>query len=338
MPTKPKAKNKAADTIGQKAGSARKNKRSPNLPTVAVIGYGSQGRAIALNLRDSGADVVVGLRSRSKSRNTARKDGLPAIMSLSDSVASASVVCMAFPDHLHGRVYRKHIEPFLATGSALWFLHGSSIHFGFVDPPADCDVILIAPHAPGAAVRDEYTGSRRVSAFYAIHQNKSGTARGRINSLASAIGIKPANLIESSFEHEAIGDLFGEQVVLCGGLAALIKNGFEVLVENGLKPDHAYLEVAYQLDLIIALIKQHGISGMFSRISVAARYGSLLAGPKVIDARTKAEMQKVYREIESGRFPAKLNRLEEKDIKRIDRALKELTDARLEKAARKFAP
>lgn len=304
---------------------------------IAILGYGSQGRAIALNLRDSGYDVVMGLRSRSGSRRIAQKDGFIQIHTVSRAVAKSDIVCFAFPDHLHGRVYKKDIEKYLSPNSTLWFLHGMSIHFRFIVPPEDCDVVLIAPHAPGTAVRERYLSKSSLSAFYAVYRANSGRALKTIFELARAVGIAKKRLILASFEAEAVGDLFGEQAVLCGGMATLIKSGFEVLVENGIPPENAYLEVAYQLDLIIDLIKQYGIEGMFKRISVAARYGSLLSGPKIIDKSVKERMSKVYREIQSGRFPQKLNRLENADILRINRELKSLSSPLLEAAVRKFS-
>lgn len=305
--------------------------------TIAILGYGSQGRAIALNLRDSGYDVIIGLPSRSGSRRIAQKDGFIQIHTVSRAVAKSDIVCFAFPDHLHGRVYKKDIEKYLSPNSTLWFLHGMSIHFRFILPPENCDVILIAPHAPGAAVREKYLSKSSFSAFYTVHQDSSGRALKTTFELAQAVGIAKKGLVPTSFGAEAVGDLFGEQAVLCGGMAALIKSGFEVLVENGIPPENAYLEVAYQLDLIIDLIKQYGIEGMFQRISVAARYGSLLSGPKIIDKSVKERMSKIYREIQSGQFPRKLNRLKSADKLRINKELKSLSSPLLERAVRKFS-
>jgi ketol-acid reductoisomerase len=303
---------------------------------VAVIGYGSQGRAIALNLKDSGYDVVLGLRTGSGSRTRARKEKFAQIMTVRQAVGMADIICFAFPDHLHGRVYKKEIEPYLKAGSTLLFLHGTSLAFGFVNPPRDCDVIMIAPHAPGAAVREKYLADRSISAFYAIYRNASRHAMQTVVELAKGIGFEKRRLIKTTVRDESIGDLFGEQAVLCGGLAMLIRNGFDVLVEHGLKPEHAYLEVAYQLDLIIALIKKHGIAGMLERISVAARLGSIESGPKVIDGSVKNRMNKVFKSIESGEFPRRLNSLDDRTIKRLNRQSKELSRPTLEKAARKF--
>ena len=304
---------------------------------VAMIGYGSQGRALALNLRDSGYELLVGLRPRSKSRRMVSRDGQMAVMTIARAVDEADIVCMAFPDHLHARVYSSSIRKHLHPGQTLWFLHGMSVHFGLVHPRDDCDVILIAPHAPGLAVREKFLADRSISAFYAVARNYSGRALQSVFRLAKASGFKRRRLIETTFEAEAVGDLFGEQAVLCGGLAALIKNGFEVLVANGLKPDHAYLEVAYQLDLIMNLIKRHGIEGMLKRISVTARYGSLKAGPQIVDSTVRRKMERIYAEIATGGFAARLNHLSEKQISALNRSLGRLSHPDLEKAAKKFS-
>jgi ketol-acid reductoisomerase len=304
---------------------------------IAVLGYGSQGRALAQNLRDSGFPVVVGLRSRSRSRRIAKADGLTKIRSIPDAVGAADIICFAFPDHLHGRVYEKDIRPNIRSRVTLLFLHGMSIQFRFVEPPSDCDVILIAPHAPGVAVREKYLAGRDISAFYAVYQNRSRLATATVFSLAQGMGFQRKRLVKTTFEAEALGDIFGEQAILCGGLAMLLKTGFEVLVENGLKPENAYLEVAYQIDLIVELIKKHGIAGMFERISFAARYGSLDAGPRVIDKQVKRRMRRVFADIKTGRFATKLSQLEPKDIEKVNKEMHRLTDPAFEEAARKFA-
>ncbi len=304
-------------------------------PTIGVLGYGSQGRALALNLRDSGFDLLVGLRARSKSRRVAQRDGIAGVVTPSELVRRSDVICFAFPDHLHKRVYQSVVEKNLPPGRTLLFLHGMSVHFGQVRPPDDCDIMLIAPHAPGQAVREKYLSDRSVSAFYAVHQNRSGKASSRLFTLAAGMGFDRKRLLKTTFEHEAIGDIFGEQAVLCGGLAALIKNGFEVLVENGLSPDKAYLEVAYQLDLIVDLIKRYGIEGMFKRISVTARFGSLENGPRIVDAGVKKRMKEVFGEIKSGRFAAKLSGLDSADVRELNRRLKNLTHPDFEKASRR---
>ena len=303
---------------------------------IAVIGYGSQGRAVALNFRDSGYDVTIGLPAKSKSRSKAQTDKLKKILVVSEVVKNADFVCLAFPDYLHQRVFDSEIKENLKKGATLLFLHGFSVHFGFVVPPKSVDVILIAPHAPGIMVREKFLTDKSLSAFYAIHQDVSKKAEKNALSLAEALGFKKKKLLKSTFEIETIGDLFGEQAVLCGGLAMLIKNGFEVLIENGIPAKHAYLEVAYQLDQIIALIKKHGIEGMFERISVAAQLGSAETGPYIIDSAVKEKMQNRFNEISSGAFAKKLNGLSPLDIKALKQNLKKLTHPELEKAVKQF--
>ena len=304
---------------------------------VAVIGYGSQGRAIALNLCDSGYEVTVGLRPNSRSRSIARRDGIRRVASLPEAVRRSTVVIMAIPDHQHGRVFARQIKSALGTHSTLVFLHGLSVHFGLVVPPKSCDIVLIAPHAPGVALREKYLTDRSVSAFIAVAQNPGGVAWTTAKNLAIAVGISPKRQIKTTFEHEAIGDIFGEQAVLCGGMALLIKHGFDTLVESGISPENAWLEVAYQLDLIVGLVKQHGISGMFDRISVAARYGSLTAGPRIVDQSVKRRMKRELARIRTGRFARELNALSPAQIASLRKALAKLTSPALEKAARRFS-
>ena len=290
-----------------------------------------------MNLRDSGHKVTVCLPTASKSRRKANRDGFSPVRRVGVGVKLAEIVCFALPDHLHGRVYQKEVAKNLRGGSCLLFLHGLSVHFGFVPPPPDADIILVAPHGPGLAVREKYLADRSMSAFFAVYQDATGRARQTAMQLAEDIGFHKKKLIETSFENEALGDLFGEQAVLCGGLTALIKGGFETLVAKGLPAEDAYLEVAYQLDLIVALIKKYGIAGMFERISVAARYGSLVTGPKIIDATVKKRMDDAFDEIKSGEFTEQLNRLTKSDITRLNKALMQLSHPEFEKAARKFS-
>ncbi len=225
-----------------------------------------------MNLRDSGQDVIVGLPLKSRSRKGVRKDKL-AVAIVPDAVAESEVIVFAFPDHLHEREFKANILPNLKPKTALVFLHGMSVHFGQVVPPKSNDIILLAPLGPGNAVRESYLAGNSIGYFHAVHQNGSGKARTVLNRLIRALKINESRLIKTTFREEAIGDLFGEQAVLCGGLSELILAGFETLRKAGLAPDKAYLEVAYQLDLIIDLIKRYGIKGMYERISVAARYG-----------------------------------------------------------------
>ena len=305
--------------------------------SIAIIGYGAQGRAIAQNLRDSGYDIIIGLRTGSKSRAIAKKDGFTQITTISNAVKKTGMVCFAFPDHLHSKVFEVEIRKNLNKGSLLLFLQGMSIHFGFVVPPEDVDVILVAPHAPGAAVREEYLGARDLSAFYAVDHDYSGKAEKTAIEIANAIGFQKNNLVRTTFEMEAVGDLFGEQAVLCGGMASLVKNGFEVLVENGFSAENAYLEVAYQLDLIIAMIKKYGIEGMLQRISVAAAYGSVKTGPKLIDKSVRRRMQSSFNWIRSGRFTDELSKLTDKDMKKLKEEFSYMTDPRFENVVKKYS-
>lgn len=307
-----------------------------DIGAIAVLGYGSQGRALALNWRDSGRNVIVGLPPQSESRRRAELDEISEVATPGETAGSADIICFAFPDYLHGRVWRDELENRVRAGSTLLFLHGLSIHFGQIEPPRDCDVVLMAPHAPGVSVREKYLSDRSVSAFYAVHQDVSGEAETEILQLAADAGFREDRLIETTFEHEAIGDLFGEQAVLCGGLAMLIKSGFDTLVDKGLPPDNAWLEVAYQLDLIVNLIKRHGIQGMFERISVAAQFGSLRAGPEIIDDAVRKSMVDVYRRIASGEFADELAALDPSDLEKLRHNLAGLTTPALEESARKF--
>ncbi len=320
---------------GNYIGVMAKN-RSKIKEIVAVIGYGSQGRAIALNLRDSGYNITIGLPPKSKSRAKARADRFKNVVAVGAAVKDADIVCMTFPDYLHQRVFDSAIKGNLKKGATLLFLHGFSVHFGFVVPPQYVDAILIAPHAPGIMVREKYLSDQSLSAFYAIHQDVSRKAEKKAESLAGALGFKKTKLLKTTFEIETIGDLFGEQAVLCGGLAMLIKNGFEVLLENGFPAKHAYLEVAFQLDQIIALIKKYGIVGMFARISVAAQLGSIETGPDLIDQAVKEKMKQRFKDITSGSFAKKLNSLSPEDIKALRAQIKELSHPELEKAVKKF--
>ncbi len=271
---------------------------------ISIIGYGSQGRAIAMNLRDSGFNVIVGLRAKSKSIRLAKKDRIVTAI-LKDSVRDAAVIIVAIPDHTHVSVLDATFWTYLKKKPVLVFLHGSSIHFKQVAPPSELPVLLLAPHAPGLAVRDNFVRNQPYSAFYSINNGPVKSGVDTIAKLAKGIGIPKSHLVRTTFGDEAIGDLFGEQAVLCGGLARLLKYGFETLVEGGLPKQNAYLEVAYQIDLIVSLVKTYGLEGMFKRISPMARYGSIVNGPQVIRPQVKKDMKKILSDIKSGKFIAK---------------------------------
>ncbi len=268
---------------------------------VAVVGYGSQGHAHANNLKDSGVDVVVGLRPGSASAAKAEKVGLE-VSNVTDAVDGADIVMVLVPDELQSSLYREQIEPKLKQGAALLFAHGFNIHFGFIKPRADMDVFMIAPKGPGHLVRSTFTQGGGVPCLIAIQQDASGHARDVALSYASAIGGGRAGIIETTFREETETDLFGEQTVLCGGLTSLIQAGFETLVEAGYAPEMAYFECLHEVKLIVDLIYEGGITDMRYSISNTAEYGDLTRGPRIVTDQTRAEMKKILEEIQSGKF------------------------------------
>lgn len=268
---------------------------------IAIIGYGSQGHAHALNLRDSGMDVKVGLRLGSASVKKAEGAGLR-VEAPSEAAKWADVIMLLLPDETMGDVYRAEIEANLAPGKALLFAHGFNIHFGQIVPPKDIDVFMVAPKGPGHLVRHQYESGSGVPCLIAIHQDATGKARELALAYASAIGGGRAGIIETTFREETETDLFGEQVVLCGGLTALIQAGYETLVEAGYAPEMAYFECLHEVKLIVDLIYEGGISNMRYSISNTAQYGDLTRGPRIITEETRKEMKKILREIQTGEF------------------------------------
>ena len=268
---------------------------------VAIIGYGSQGHAHANNLKDSGAKVTVGLRKDGASWNKAKKAGI-AVKEVGDAVKGADLVMILLPDEHHADVYRDEIEPNIKKGATLAFAHGFNIHFNQVEPRADLDVIMIAPKGPGHLVRSTYTQGGGVPALIAIYQNPSKKARDIALSYAAAIGAARAGVIETSFREECETDLFGEQVVLCGGVSALIQAGFETLVDAGYAPEMAYFECLHEVKLIVDLIYEGGIANMRYSVSNTAEYGDFTRGPRIVTDETRAEMRKILTEIQTGQF------------------------------------
>lgn len=268
--------------------------------SIAILGYGSQGRAQALNLRGAGLTATIGLPSRSGSRRKAITDGFT--VTTPAQAAAADVVFFLVPDHLHGTVFDNEIREHLRPRQMLVFAHASSVHFDLVKPPAFVDVVLIAPLGPGKRLRELNAQPDGVPCFFAIEQDASGHARRIGLALARAIGCLPAGAIETTFAEEAIGDLFGEQAVLCGGLGELLKAGVETLIKRGLTPHNAYLECVYQIDLIVDLIKSEGLAGMYRLISPTAAYGAREAGPVVISPGSRKAMERLYDDVASGRF------------------------------------
>ena len=269
--------------------------------TVAIIGYGSQGHAHALNLKDSGMDVIVGLYPGSKSAPKAQAAGLT-VKNVADAAKAADLIMILLPDEVQKSVYKQDIEPNLEAGNVLAFAHGFNIHFGQVVPPADVDVIMVAPKGPGHLVRRTYDQGQGVPCLFAVYQNASGQARDRAMAYAKGVGGTRAGILETTFREETETDLFGEQAVLCGGLSALIKAGFETLVEAGYQPELAYFECLHEVKLIVDLVVEGGLATMRDSISNTAEYGDYTRGPRVVTPETKAEMGRILREIQSGQF------------------------------------
>ena len=269
---------------------------------VAVIGYGSQGHAHVLNMRDSGVkEIAVALRAGSVSAKKAEAEGVK-VLSVPDAAKWADVAMMLTPDELQADIYRDQLAPAMKQGAALMFAHGLNVHFNLIEPRPDLDVLMVAPKGPGHTVRSEYKRGGGVPCLIAIHQDASGNAHDLGLSYASAIGGGRAGIIETTFREECETDLFGEQVVLCGGLVELIRNGFETLVEAGYAPEMAYFECLHEVKLIVDLIYEGGIANMNYSISNTAEYGEYVSGPRIITAETKAEMKRVLADIQSGKF------------------------------------
>jgi ketol-acid reductoisomerase len=268
---------------------------------VAIVGYGSQGHAHALNLKDSGVDVRVGLRDGSSSRQKAEAAGLP-VVSVEQAAAEADLVMMLLPDTEQRDVYEQAIAPNLSGGDALFFAHGFNIRFDQIKPAANIDVAMVAPKGPGHLVRRTYTEGGGVPCLIAVSQDASGKAKELALSYAYGIGGTRAGVLETTFEEETETDLFGEQVVLCGGLTSLVQAGFETLVDAGYQPESAYFECLHELKLIVDLMYEEGISGMRYSISDTAKYGDVTRGPRIINDETKAEMRRILDEIQDGRF------------------------------------
>jgi len=303
---------------------------------VAILGYGNQGRAQALNLRDGGIDVVVGLRGASGSTIEAESEGLATAL-VEDAVASADVVMMLAPDEIHAALYRE-IEPRLREGAALGFSHGLSVRFGLVAPRADLDVFLLAPKGPGTALRSLYTEGKGMLAAWAVEQDASGDGRGIALAYGRAIGCGRAGLIATSFAEEAEADLFNEQAVVWGAVPEILIAGFETLVENGVSPELAYLECVGELKLIVELIDARGIAGMREVISNTAELGALLGGKRIVDDGVRQRMADVLSEVRAGRFATELSDEEASGYARLERARRDNRETLIEKTYRRLNP
>ena len=303
---------------------------------VAIFGYGSQGHAHALNLKDSGVkEIVVALREGSPSRKKAESQGLK-VMSLSDAAEWADVVMILTPDELQSQIYKNHIEQRMKQGSSLAFAHGLNIHFNLIKARKDLDVFMIAPKGPGHLVRSEYQRGGGVPCLMAIHQDSSGKARDLALSYACAIGGGKSGVIETTFKDECETDLFGEQTVLCGGLVELIKNGYETLVEAGYPPEMAYFECLHEVKLIVDLIYEGGIANMNYSISNTAEYGEYVTGRKIIDSKTKERMKEVLKDIQSGKFTKQWMDENKNGQKNFLKMRKELSEHPIEKVGKKL--
>src|SRR5450755_3707936 len=269
--------------------------------TLAILGFGSQGHAHALNLKDSGLKVIIGLYEGSKSIPVAKEKGFE-VVTTAEAVKRADVIMVALPDTKQAKCYKKDIEPNLSAGKTLLFSHGFSIHFKTIVPPKNVNIIMVAPKGPGHIVRRQYTEGKGVPALIAIYQNPSKQAKKVALAWAKGIGGTRAGVIQTSFKEETETDLFGEQTVLCGGASALIQAGYETLVEAGYQPEMAYFECLHELKLIVDLINEAGISGMRFSISETAKYGDISVGPRIIGKGVKAEMKKTLKRIQNGKF------------------------------------
>jgi len=273
--------------------------------TVAVIGYGSQGHAHALNLKDSGVSVVVGLREGSPSKDTAEDAGLE-VRSIADAVRGAQVVALLLPDHVQKGVWDEHVAPNLDPGAAVLFAHGLNVHFGRIAPPAGHDVIMVAPKAPGHRVRELYVSGAGTPGLVAVHEDASGSALELALAYGAGIGCGRVGLLETTFAEETESDLFGEQAVLCGGVPALVQAGFDTLVEAGYQPEIAYYECLNELKLIVDLLYQGGLEYMRYSVSDVAEYGDLSRGTRVVDDRVRETLRTILKEVQSGAFADEL--------------------------------
>ena len=303
---------------------------------IAIFGFGSQGHAHALNLKDSGVkEVVVALRDGSSSKKKAEAQGLK-VMSLSDAAEWADVLMMLTPDELQAQIYKNHVEQRMREGTSLAFAHGLNIHFNLINARKDLDIFMIAPKGPGHLVRSEYQRGGGVPCLMAIHQDSSGKAKDLALSYASAIGGGKSGVIETTFKDECETDLFGEQSVLCGGLVELIKNGYETLVEAGYPPEMAYFECLHEVKLIVDLIYEGGIANMNYSISNTAEYGEYITGKKIIDSKTKERMKEVLKDIQSGKFAKQWMDENKNGQKNFLKMRKELAEHPIEKVGKKL--
>ena len=302
--------------------------------TIAVIGYGSQGRGQSLCLKDSGLNVVIGVRP-GKSQDAAKADGHQ-VMDVEEAAAASDVIMLLIPDHLQKDVYEQNIKQHLTTGKALMFSHGFNIHYDLITPPEDVDVFLVAPKGPGPFVRRQYEEGKGVPALIAIHQDATGNARKIGLAYAKGLGATRAAVYETSFREETETDLFGEQAVLCGGASELVRAGFETLTEAGYAPEMAYFECLHELKLIVDLMYEKGITGMRAAISDTAKWGDVTRGKRVITDETREEMKRILGEIQSGEFAREWMAENEGGRPRYNQMLEEEANSPIENVGQKL--
>ena len=298
--------------------------------TLAVLGYGSQGHAHALNLKDSGCRVVIGLYPGSKSRAVARQHGFK-VVDTAEAVRLADVIMVGIPDMKQAEVYKRDILPNLAKGKTLLFSHGLSVHFGLIKPHKEIDVIMVAPKGPGHMVRRLYVEGKGMPALVAVYQDRSRRAKRTALAWAKGMGSTRAGVLQTTFKEETETDLFGEQAVLCGGASALVQAGFETLVEAGYQPEMAYFECLHELKLICDLMYESGIAGMRFSVSETAKYGDITRGPRIVNAATKREMRKILKEIQTGKFTRQWVAEYKGGLKKYNKLLKKGAAHKIEK-------
>lgn len=300
---------------------------------IAIIGYGSQGRAQAQNMRDSDLEVILGLRPNGKSWRKAEKDGFK-VYKISEAAKRGDILFMLIPDMVQPCIYKKYIENHLTENKTLNFAHGFNIHFKQIIPPKNIDVIMVAPKSPGPKLRETYLSGFGVPALIAVHQNYTGKAKEKALAIAKALGCTRAGVLETTFKNEVESDLIGEQTVLVGGLIELIKKGFEVLIESGYPPEVAYFEACNEAKLIMDLIYQKGISGMLRSVSDTAKYGGLTVGPKIIDESVKEKMKITVLEVQSGKFAKEWIEEHKSGKRKLRELMKQIEEHPLEKVGR----
>lgn len=304
--------------------------------TIAVIGYGIQGRAQASNMKDSGLDVIVGLRKGGNAWKQAEAEG-HRVVEVAEAAKEADIIHILIPDMEQGETYKKEIEKHMIRGKALSFSHGAAIHCKWIVPPKDVDVIMVAPKGPGQRVRELYQEGFGIPSLVAVQQDASGKAWERVLAMAKGIGSTRPGVLQTTFKEEVETDWFGEQVDLCGGTHALIMNAFETLVEAGYQPEVAYFECLHELKLITDLVQKYGLTGMYNRVSETARYGGLTRGPRVVDKEAKSKMKQVLGEIQSGEFADEwVSKYKKEGKNSFARYMKEIENHQLEKVGKEM--